>query len=167
MADPTAAVAMDVLSGERSAGVVNEKQLFEFLAEVKASTIANSTSAQYANPAAMGGELFRSMGGYLKQTAKVQEMLNGSKELRVANVDGGTETADAKAALHAGPAKEQLTASGKTEGGAQKTSMATIEELSVLADRYMEVMKFSVVTSVVTGGASITGHAITSLTKGQ
>lgn len=167
MADPSAAVALDALSGEKGADVVNEKHLFEFLAEVKASSIANGTSAQYSNPAALSGEVLRSMRGYLKQSARVQEMFNGKKEVRVANAENGPEAADAKASLHAGPAKEQLSTSGKTEGGVSKTAMATIEDLSTLADRYAEIMKFGMVTSVVTGGASIAGHAITSLTKGQ
>jgi hypothetical protein len=167
MADPTAAVALDALSGESGASAVNEKRMFDFFADVKATAIANGTSAQYANPAALGGEALRSMGGYLKQTARVQEMLNSKKDVRVTSAESADEAQEAKPALHAGPAKEQLSTTGRAEGGVSSPTVATIEDLSLLADRYTEIMKFSVMTSVVTGGASIAGHAVTSLTKGQ
>ena len=172
MPDPGAAIALDALSSQGGApGAAVERRLADFMAEVKATSIASGASSQLANPAALSGELFRSLRGYLKETGRVQEMFN-RKDVRMDTNDSevaGDPGAVQLANLHSGPARAPLTANSGSTGeiGPSAKTVASIEDMKKLADRYAEIMNFGAMTSVVTGTASIVGHAVTSLTKGQ
>jgi hypothetical protein len=167
MADPSTAVTLDTLASDPGAHVT-EQHLVDFLAETQATALANSTAAQYANPAALGGRVFQSLRGYVQQTKKIQQ--DFSQEMSVGNTDVAqrtTETPTSEGAnLHGGPAKEGLLAGSKMEG-VSKDVLVTIEEMGKLADKYTEIMKFGMVTQVVVGGSAQVGQAVNSLTKGQ
>lgn len=167
MADPSSAIALDALTTSSNANVT-EQRLVDFLAETQATALANSTAAQYANPAALGGRVFQSMRGYVQLTNKIQQEF--AQEMSVGSTDiaqSTKSTPPAEAAnLHGGPAKEGFAAESKMDG-MSKNVLVTIEEMGKLTDRYVEIMKFGMVTQVVVGGSAQVGQAMNSLTKGQ
>lgn len=167
MADPSSAIALDALTTSSNANVT-EQRLVDFLAETQATALANSTAAQYANPAALGGRVFQSMRGYVQLTNKIQQEF--AQEMSVGSTDiaqSTKSTPPAEAAnLHGGPAKEGFAAESKMDG-VSKNVLVTIEEMGKLTDRYVEIMKFGMVTQVVVGGSAQVGQAMNSLTKGQ
>ena len=145
-----------------------EAQLFSYMAQLQAQSVATGQSATLANPAMMSGELFRYLRGFIerqglaekvsfRQRQAVQktpdgEVQQGAYGMRFASLDSG------QTPLHAGPAADTLdkpsvlAANPEPQPHAPKSWEEMGAETKQFIDEMMVVLRFHTEATLVSGG---------------
>jgi hypothetical protein len=144
---------------------VMEQKLLDYMMRFQAEGLGKAQ--HLANPAALSGEALKALKGYFERSSAVAD--SAARKANVMSESGdGMLTNGNLPALSGGPARERLDAASRTSGGpAEKVEGLTDAELSRTVDALMEVMRYSMETSMITTATNNITKSAMSLTRGQ
>jgi hypothetical protein len=148
-------------------GPMTEQRLLDYIMRFQAEGLAKAQ--HLANPAAISGEALKALNGYFERATALQE--NAARKARVMSEssDGMLSSANNPLVpLPGGPAREHLEPAMRPAGmPAQKVEGITDAELNRAVDALVEVMRYSMETSMITTATNNVTKSAMTLTRGQ
>lgn len=158
--------AADAVSPLPQNGLTAEQRLLDYIARFQAEGLARGQ--HLGNPAAMSGEALKSLKGYFERATALQDRASGKVGAMSESADGVMANTESQLpALPGGPARERLEPARNAEGPAQRVDSISDAELNRTVDALMEVLRYSMETSMITTATGNISKSATTLTRGQ
>ncbi len=147
-------------------GLTAEQRLIDYIVRFQAQGLA---SAQHlGNPAAISGEALKALKGYLERAAALQDKLSEKGTGMSSTGDDGAFLTEAQLPdLPAGPARAPFEPTSRIEGVGGRTESLSMVELQRVMDVMLEIMHYSLETSMVTSATGNVSKSVSTLIRGQ
>lgn len=147
-------------------GLTAEQRLIDYIVRFQAQGLA---SAQHlGNPAAISGEALKALKGYFERAAGLQDRLSEKGKGMSSTGDDGAMLTEAQLPdLPAGPARAPFEPTSRIEEVGEKTENLSLVELQRVMDVMLEIMHYSLETSMVTSATGNVSKSVSTLMRGQ
>ena len=147
-------------------GLTAEQKLLDYIMRFQAQGL--SSAQHLGNPAAISGEALKTLKGYFERATALQDKISNKGKVMSGTGDNGSMLTEAQLPdLPAGPARAPFEATRGIEKVGEKPESLSLVELQKVMDVMLEIMHYSLETSMVTSATGNISKSVSTLIRGQ